>query len=273
LDAAYTPKTKVLAVSHLHGGIVPMREVMSWAGAHHVRVIEDAAQSPGSMTEGKKAGTWGDVGILSFGGSKLLTAGRGGALLTRNPMIHQRARRHMMRGNLVYPLSELQAAVLLPQLDKLDRRNRQRSQAVSMLKELVSDIPGLKPFSNECRESCPGYYKLGFQFDAERFGLARDLLVLAMRAEGIAIDPGFRGLHVGRSAKRFRQAGSLRETERAHQGAVILHHPVLLGSRAEVGQVARAFHKIYANADRLAQAADHNLFQTSDGKDQEQDAD
>src|SRR5207253_3531136 len=123
LPAAIGPATRAVIVSHLHGGLVPMRELTALASAKGIRVIEDAAQVPGALVQGRKAGAWGDAGILSFGGSKLLSAGRGGALLTSQADVHQRARLYQHRGNVLSPLSELQAAVLLPQLDKLDARN------------------------------------------------------------------------------------------------------------------------------------------------------
>lgn len=251
LAGAIGPAARVILVSHLHGGVVPMRTVTDLAAAHGLHVIEDAAQCPGARVEGRKAGTWGDVGIVSFGGSKLLTAGRGGALLTRHAGVHQRARSWQYRGNVVCPLSELQAAVVLPQLARLDETNQERTTAVRFLTERLRDLPGLRPFANSAEDSQPGYYKLGFRFDAADFGLPRDRLVTALRAEGIAMDEGFRALHVGRSASRFRQPGPLLEAERAHQGVLILHHPVLLGSPADLEQVALAFRKVYANADRL----------------------
>ena len=79
-------------------------------------MIEDACQAPGAMLEGRRAGTFGDVGVLSFGGSKLLTSGRGGAVLTSDAHMAQRIRLYTQRGNEAYPLSEMQAAVVLPQL-------------------------------------------------------------------------------------------------------------------------------------------------------------
>jgi dTDP-4-amino-4,6-dideoxygalactose transaminase len=251
LPAAVSPTTRALIVSHLHGGMVPMAEVMAFAGAHKLPVIEDAAQAPGALIEGRKAGTWGDVGILSFGGSKLLSAGRGGALLTRHADVHQRARLWLHRGNNICPLSELQAAVLVPQLDKLDARNRRRSENVGLLRERIRDMPGLRLFTNDCPDSEPGYYKVGFQLDPELFGLSRDKLVEAMRAEGVAFDAGFAALHVGRSPSRFRAGGPLAEAERAHHNVLVLHHPVLLGASDDIDEIARALHKVHAAAGRL----------------------
>ncbi len=251
LAAALGPATRAVIVSHLHGGVVPMREVVGLTAERGLPVIEDAAQQPGALVQGRKAGTWGDVGILSFGGSKLLTAGRGGALLTDRADVRQRARTLQMRGNVVNPLSELQAAVLPPQLAKLDTRNAQRLAQVRSLTERLRDVPGLRPFVNRC-DAEAGYYKLGWQFDAEQFGLPRDCFVAALRAEGIAFDEGFRALHVGRSPSRFRAAGSLAEAERAHHGTLVLHHPVLLGGEAEVKEVVEAVHKVRQHLPTLA---------------------
>src|SRR5579872_4002462 len=135
LAEAFGPATRAVIASHLHGGIVPMREVTELSAARGVRVVEDAAQAAGATVQGRPAGAWGDVGVLSFGGSKLLTAGRGGAVLTRHADVHQRARLQLHRGNAVCPLSELQAAVLLPQLDAQPARHSRRLRAARLLAE------------------------------------------------------------------------------------------------------------------------------------------
>lgn len=202
LEECIGPTSRVIIASHLHGGLVPMREVMEIAARCQLFVIEDAAQCPGAIIQGRKAGTWGDIGILSFGGSKLLTAGRGGAILTAQTALHQRLNLALHRGNLVCPLSELQAAVLLPQLDKLDRRNSLRFRNVGVLKEKLRDICGLTPFKNPGGDHQPGYYKVGFQYDAERFGLTRKRILAALRAEGIGFGEGFRASHIGRAPSR-----------------------------------------------------------------------
>jgi perosamine synthetase len=231
--------------------MVPMRDVMDFAAAHNLRVIEDAAQVPGGTIQGRKAGTWGDAGVISFGGSKLLSAGRGGALLTRHADVYQRARAFQFRGNILSPLSELQAAVLLPQLASLGTRNAQRAANAEHLCEALRDIAGLRPFVNACTDAEPAYYKLGFQFDAAAFGLPRARFVDACRAEGIAFDAGFHAAHVGRSPNRFRRRGDLSQSEGAHEGAVVLHHPVLLGAVADIHEVATAVAKIQQHASML----------------------
>lgn len=251
LAAAVGPATRAVVASHLHGGLVPMRELVALAKAHNLAVVEDAAQAPGATVDGRRVGTWGDVGVLSFGGSKLLSAGRGGAILTARRDLHHRARLWVNRGNHVCPLSELQAAVLLPQLDKLDGRNVRREENARLLAERLREVSGLRPFTNSGSDGRPAFYKLGFQFDAVAFGLPREKFVAAARAEGVALDDGFASFHRGRSARRFRAGGPLPVADRAHEGTVVLHHPVLLGDAGDAERVAQAIIKIHAHAKRL----------------------
>src|SRR5690606_5762846 len=100
----------------------------------------------------------------SFGGSKLLTAGRGGAILMSDPSLYQRARIFCDRGNHAFPLSELQAAVLLPQLDQLDARNHRRQQSVQLLTDALAEHTWLVPAGSAGRGQS-SYYKLAWRLD------------------------------------------------------------------------------------------------------------
>ncbi len=251
LAAARSPRSKAIIASHLHGGVVDMPAVRTLADQHQLAVIEDAAQMPGAVVHGRVACTWGDVGILSFGGSKLLTAGRGGALLIQDAAVAQRIHLYTQRGNDAYPLSELQAVVLLPQLDQLAERNRTRAANVLRLLELLRDVPGLRCFVDTAdlrpQLAGAGFYKLGFWYDSVAFAaLPRDRFADALRAEGIAFDPGFRALHRTHSRSRFRAVGDLPHATRADESLVVLHHPVLLGSVTDVQQIVEAIVKLQA---------------------------
>lgn len=236
IEAALTGHTRAVVVSHLHGGAAPMREIMG-ACAGRAVVIEDAAQCPGAVVQGRPAGGWGDLGVFSFGGSKLLSAGRGGAVVTSDATLAQRVRLQMGRGNnLVAPLSELQAVVLIPQLGRLAERNALRRRAVSLLRELLP--PGLRLFAPSADRAEPAYYKVGLHLDEGAFGLPRARLVAAARARGAALDEGFRALHVGRAPSRFRAAGPLDNATRAHRTTLVLHHPVLLAGDEAILQLA-----------------------------------
>lgn len=226
LPAAVSDRTRAVLVSHLHGGLVPMPAVLEVAQRHGLAVVEDICQAPGAVVEGRMAGTWGDVAVLSFGGSKLLTAGRGGAILTGRADVHQRAKVFCEQGNHAFPLSELQAAALLPQLAKLRERNERRLAAVRHLLNRLGESSALKPLENRCNSSVPVYYKLGFRFQPAA-GQSRADFIAVAQSEGVAIDAGFRGFLL-RSGKRCRVAGQLVECRQAAESTLVLHHPVLL---------------------------------------------
>lgn len=253
IPEAIGPKTKAILVSHLHGGVVDMPDVMRIARAHGLSVIEDAAQAPGARIYGQIAGTWGDAGILSFGGSKLVSAGRGGALLTSRSDVAQRIRLYSLRGNEAYPLSELQAAAVIPQWNRLDSANARRRKAADWLCGRLSRMSGLRMFNNPPSDSQPTYYKLGMQYDPAAFaGLARDAFAAAVRAEGIAFDPGFRALHKTHSSQRFRKVGDLLNASRADECVLTLHHPVLLGTEPDLLQIVEAIGRVSSHATEIA---------------------
>jgi perosamine synthetase len=234
LESAIEPETRAVIFSHLHGGLVPMRRLMKIAAARGIAVVEDACQAPGAIIDGRRAGTWGDAGVLSFGGSKLLTAGRGGAVLTRSAEVQQRIKVFAERGNDAFALSELQAAVLLPQLAKLDARNATRRERARQLLTQLADVSLLSPVQVADPPNEPAFYKIAWLVasDRERF-------IAAAQREGLAIDAGFRGFAT-RGSKRCRHATSLEHSLAAVERTVVLHHPELLESHSSIDRLGSA---------------------------------
>ena len=232
-------RIKAVIVSHLHGGLADMPRIMELAGERGWSVIEDACQQPGGQLEEKPVGSWGDVGVLSFGGSKLLTAGRGGAVLTRDPQIYQRMKVFAERGNEAFPLSELQAAVLRPQLAKLDGRNRKRAERVAMILRATAGLgEWLRPIACGANAK-PAYYKLAWSFiPAEDRPELREELLGRLQAAGVPIDVGFRGF-TRRSERRCEKVGELETSARLSQSTLLLHHPILLAEEKAMHQVAQ----------------------------------
>lgn len=258
LSAAIGPQTRAVIVSHLHGTLADMPQIVEAAHCAGLRVIEDACQTPGAILAGKTAGSWGDVGIHSFGGSKLLTAGRGGAIVTPHADVAQRIRIYSQRGNEAFPLSELQAAVLIPQLDKLAERNERRKAAVARLRAGLADMPEISIPEPPGHDAAPAYYKLGMLYqpsctadDREVAAQCRERFIAAVRAEGVALDEGFRGFAL-RSSSRCRLAGNLSRSQSAAQGTLLLHHPVLLEGMEVLDRVAAAIRKVSAALHRTA---------------------
>ena len=292
VEDAITDKTKAIIASHLQGGLVEMAALREIADRRRIILIEDVCQAPGASVAGRPAGAWGDMATFSFGGSKLITAGRGGAVITSRADLAQRIKLFTQRGNDAYPLSEMQAALIVPQWKELANDNARRWQTVRQL----GDLPGLSRFeiadSNSSgqlanlpdregeapaephareqgclkvaaqpelrppsRTNFPAFYKVGFWYDPSAYGgLARDRFCQALRAEGIPFDPGFAGLHQIHARRRFRAASELPQATRACARVVMLHHPLLLEGDVAVQQIRAALDKVAQHATMLRDA-------------------
>jgi dTDP-4-amino-4,6-dideoxygalactose transaminase len=113
-------------------------------------------------------------------------------------------------------------------------------------------MKSLVPFPAVQPDSRPGYYKLGLQYDPRSGGLSRDRFVAALRAEGIAVDAGFRGLHKIHSTRRFRKSSDLNQASRVDENVIVLHHPVLLtGSEFDLQQIGMAADSVLRHAEEI----------------------
>ena len=132
IEAAITPRTKAILPVHLYGHPAPMREILAIAQKHKLAVVEDCAQAIGAMIDGKKVGSFGDVGAFSFFPSKNLGAyGDGGMVTTNRTDLADRMRSLRAHGGRVKyhheelgvnsRLDEVQAAILRVKLPRLDR--------------------------------------------------------------------------------------------------------------------------------------------------------
>lgn len=238
---AHGEATKAVLVSHLHGGTVDMRAAREIAEQNKLVLVEDACQSPGGQLNGKPLGSWGDVAAISFGGSKLLSAGRGGAILTNDEAILQRARIFAERGNDAFPLSQLQAAVLTPQLDQLSNLTARRMAGVESLTQTLYNLqPAFSFLEKSSAEFTPATYKYPLLVDPS----IRDLFIRACTAEGIAIGEGFRGF-ANRSQKRCRKPVPLSNSIIAAKQTALVSHPIFLEPNEVVEKLANVLHEVY----------------------------
>lgn len=246
LEAISKDNIKAVIVSHLHSGIAPMPQIMSWAERHNVRVVEDACQAPGANVHGRVAGTWGDIGVLSFGGSKLVTAGRGGALLVQRAEEYQRIAVYAEQGNDAFPLSELQAAVLLPQWNKLNELNVRRRSSVKRLVEQLHATVSLRFIGQTNELDWPSYYKVAWVWDQyESTAISRAKLCRELQQHGVMMDSGFRGF-AKRSSRRCRVHGDLPVSRLMSDRIVVLHHPILLAADVVLDQAVAVIEDITA---------------------------
>jgi dTDP-4-amino-4,6-dideoxygalactose transaminase len=229
--AAVSESTKAIVVSHLHGQIANIAAIKSalesTAHGQNVAIVEDVCQSPGGTLTGKPLGTFGDVSVFSFGGSKLLSAGRGGAVATNDPAIAQRIKVFSERGNDSFPLSQLQAAALIPQLDQLNDSNKKRLAAAKFLCKSINSIQGLAtlPESDLESDNLHAIYKVPIRIESDK--LPRDAVLARFCDQGMPIGESFRGFY-RRSKRRCRKVGDLEHSKTAAEQTMLLHHPALL---------------------------------------------
>ncbi|WP_153556607.1 DegT/DnrJ/EryC1/StrS family aminotransferase [Roseimaritima sediminicola] len=152
IEEAITPRTKLILPVHLYGLPCEMDRILAIAEQHHLKVIEDCAQSVGASYKGKQTGTMGLAGCLSFFPSKNLGCmGDGGMILTNDDEMYERAemlRRH--GGKVKYHhtengvnsrLDDIQAAVLRVKLSHLEQWNQRRQAAAAKYAEGLADQP------------------------------------------------------------------------------------------------------------------------------------
>ncbi|MGV2342127.1 MAG UNVERIFIED_CONTAM: aminotransferase class V-fold PLP-dependent enzyme [Planctomycetaceae bacterium] len=254
--AALTERTRAVIVSHLHGLSGGVQEIRELAAEQGIPVIEDACQAIGGVYGGRRAGSIGDVSIFSFGGSKLITAGRGGALLTSSTAVAQRVQLWQQRGNEAYPLSELQAAVLLPQLTLLEARGVLRMASVDRLLHQLKSDPLLEPvvpaelrLEPERRPAgfLPAFYKMAFRLKTGVSAILRETIASRCQDAGILLSPAFPALHRIHARSRWRAEGDLGNAEDLGQRLMTLHHPLLLQPPAGLDRTATQIKSITAD--------------------------
>lgn len=243
-------RTRAMVVSHLHGELADMPALRQIADAHGMAIVEDACQAPGAVIAGRPAGAWGDVGVLSFGGSKLLTAGRGGAILTSRDEVRQRIVAFSQRGNDAFPLSSLAAAVLAPQIGKLSLRNQMRRQAVARLRAALAPVSSLKMVEEPKADWSAVYYKVGLRLHLQGHpkgdsGVGRENALARLQERKAPLGEGFRGF-VTRGPSRCRRIGDLTNSRLAAMCTLLLHHPVLLAPHDALDRLAEGIRQAMA---------------------------
>jgi dTDP-4-amino-4,6-dideoxygalactose transaminase len=188
--ALVTPRTRALVPVHLYGLMADMDPIMALAGEHGLVVVEDAAQAHGAAHDGRRAGSFG-IGSFSFYATKNVAAGEGGLLTTsdegtahrlrllRNQGMVARYRYEMVGRNL--RMSDLHAALALPQLERLDELNAARGANAERLTKFLAGQPGL-----ELPVVPPGRTHVWHQYTVLLpEGADRDRVQDSMRAAGV----------------------------------------------------------------------------------------
>lgn len=293
VEALITPRTRAILAVDIFGLSADMRALRAIADRHGLKLISDTAQAPGARYGDAYAGTLADIGGYSLNYHKHIHCGEGGILVTQDDRLAARLRLLRNHAEVVidsespqdlsnmlgfnFRLGEIEAAIASIQLDKLAERVASRQRAASLLDQLLCDLPGLS-LPRTPVGSSHAYYVYGMTLDLPTLGIRRSLLVDALRAEGVpGLMAGYQNIHllpIFRKKIAYGTRGfpwSLHpETSARTYGpglcpvAEYLHQESFLGlsmclcefADDEIRQLAAAFHKVWAQRDRLlAQAA------------------
>ena len=161
MERKITKKTKAIIPIHMYGASSEMDRIMDIAKKYRLKVLEDTAQAAGGMYKGKRLGSIGDAGAFSFDFGKALTTGEGGMVVSGDKEIYMRAREYADHGHennpafprgedtrrrrgFNYRMMELQGAIGLVQLAKLDSAIRRQKENKKRVKDAIKDIGKFK---------------------------------------------------------------------------------------------------------------------------------
>ena len=206
IEAAITEHTKVILPVHLAGYPVDIEKIMAIGKKHGIPVVEDACQSVFAEVNGKKVGTFGTGGCISFQEWKSLVCGEGGAILGDDPEFMRRCAAFVNNGRDPagtlggYPfpgsnhrMTEFQAAVLGQQFKRFITQDRTRQANGRYLEQRLTKIPGLSPRKRYTPNTRITYVEFDLDYDPEHFeGVPASLFARALRAEGISFVSGGR---------------------------------------------------------------------------------
>lgn len=211
-----TKKTKAIIVVHYGGQPCDMKEIMQIAKRHNLQVVEDCAHSLGAKYIGQKTGSIGAIGCFSFYPTKIITTLEGGMATTNNESIAKQIkllREHgITRGalerektatwyyNIVdlgynYRLNEVQAALGISQLKRVDEINRKRIEAAHYYTQKLKEIYGIIP-PYKANDRTHVYHLYVIRVADKKHGINRDVLYKKLSKKGIGLSVHYTPLHL-----------------------------------------------------------------------------
>ncbi len=274
-----TPRTRAILPVHLAMRFADMDGLAALARKHDLKIIEDCAHAHGGIYGTRGAGSIGDLGCFSLQESKLMTSGEGGIVITSDlrafehlqsqvncgrASMTDRFRQRVLGSN--YRMTDLQAALLIGQLDMWPEMQAKREAAAKRLTDGLSAIKGIRPLPPQAQITRSAIYCYVFQYRPEREGVARDLIAAALDAEGIPCDgrfyepvyrsdlfhatpqnsPQLKGDYSGVHCPVSERA--------AYHESLWLPQFLLIGESSDVDDILTAVDKVMRNFDALAKA-------------------
>jgi perosamine synthetase len=209
IEEKITPRTKAIIPVHLYGHPCDMNGILDIARDHNLYVVEDAAEAHGAEYRGGKVGSFGDISCFSFFGNKIITTGEGGMCLTNNEELAEKVkilRDHGMDPekrywhNVIgfnYRMTNVQAAIGVAQLTKINQFIEKKRQIASWYKEGLADLANqrlITPHPEMPWAKCV-YWMYSILVE-DKFRMNRDELIGVLEKRGIDTRPFFYPIHV-----------------------------------------------------------------------------
>jgi dTDP-4-amino-4,6-dideoxygalactose transaminase len=259
-----------------------MGRIMAVAEKHNLKVVEDAAQAHLAELDGKKCGTFGDLGCFSFQTSKVIACGEGGAIVGNDGELMEKCYAFHNIGlgtkyertgiGTKYRMNEFEAAVLNPQFATLPGQTETRNENAAYLAGRLEEIPGIVPQRLHEGVTKGAYYIYGFRYQKEHFNDApREKFLRALRAEGIRFTTMYFDqlnkqpfIAQALNSRTFQRVFSRERLNRYHEQnqcpsndqlsaeGVWLPQYAFLGGKSLMDDIADAIAKIHDNKDQLA---------------------
>lgn len=211
IEEKITKKTKAIMPVHVYGHPCDMDAIKEIAKKHKLFVVEDAAEAHGAEYKGERVGSIGDVGCFSFYGNKILTTGEGGMCVTNNKKLAQRMRflkDHAMdyskrywhpEVGYNYRMTNIQAALGLAQLEKIEKTIKTKRQNAMLYNSLLRNVPGITlPVEEDYAKNV--YWMYSILVD-KPYALTRDELMAKLKKTNIGSRPFFHPAHTMPSHK------------------------------------------------------------------------
>lgn len=206
IESAITPHTKAIIPVHLYGHPAHMSPILDIAARHRLAIVEDAAEAHGARYSGRRVGSIGDLGIFSFYGNKIVTTGEGGMIVTNRADLAEKIRIlrdhgmspdrrywHTLLG-YNYRMTNLQAALGVAQMEKIDTILQSKRQLAHHYGEGLAKVPGIT-LPPEASWAKNVFWLYSILVDDQTAHITRDSLMAALQERGIDTRPLFPPVH------------------------------------------------------------------------------
>jgi dTDP-4-amino-4,6-dideoxygalactose transaminase len=202
-------KPKAIIAVHLYGVPYKIEEIRIIADKYQIPILEDSAEAIGSRYKGQQCGTFGDIGVLSFNGNKMITTSGGGAIITKTKALKDRAlffatqsrddAPHYQHSEIGYNyrMSNICAGIGRGQMEILEDHVALRRKMHAFYVDLFKDISGVSVFKTEGEDYFPNYWLSSIVVEPQlTHGIDRETVRLALEAQNIESRPLWKPMHL-----------------------------------------------------------------------------